>query len=228
MPDTCCKGPQMDSGISVITESLVNLFITSNCNSFTSEKRFPKDLTVAQLKNKLEIMTGASALSMKIEAFDKSDRKICELNDVDALLGSYPVDTGHRLHVEDTNKNRHEFENTALVEKFELSKEEYSKKENTVQAYLRRNKLGKYNEEEMAKLEAEKAKQDEEEAAEAAKIEVGQRCQVRVPERPTRLGEVMFCGKVHFKPGEIIWHFFWEKIVLIFVLFSRVVGGGQV
>merc|ERR1712179_67651 len=35
---------------------------------------------------------------------------------------------------------------TAGVDKFELSKEEYEKKEDTVAAFLKRNKLGKYNE----------------------------------------------------------------------------------
>ncbi len=75
----------------VMTEDMVNVFITSNCNSFTSEKKFAKDLTVAALKNKLELITGASALSMTISVFDKKDNKVCVLADADALLGSFPV-----------------------------------------------------------------------------------------------------------------------------------------
>ncbi len=39
-------------------------------------------------------------------------------------------------------------------------------RENTVLSYLKRNKLGKFNTEEMAKLDAEKAKQEAEKAAE--------------------------------------------------------------
>ena len=62
----------------VVTEGLVNVFITSNCNSFQSEKKFSKDLTVNDLKNKLELITGASALSMTITAFDKKDTKVCD------------------------------------------------------------------------------------------------------------------------------------------------------
>ena len=78
------------------------------------------------------------------------------------------------------------------VEKFELGKEEYSKRTDTVQvflsrypphgskyhftvpsihtilqAYLKKNKLGKYNEEEMAALTKEK---EEREAAEAKMV----------------------------------------------------------
>ena len=73
------------------------------------------------------------------------------------------------------------------VEKFELGKEEYSKRTDTVQvfifkynffhfawsftlqAYLKKNKLGKYNEEEMAALTKEK---EEREAAEAKMVGV--------------------------------------------------------
>ena len=47
------------------------------------------------------------------------------------------------------------------MEKFELSKDDYSKRGDTVQAYLKKNKLGKYNEEEMAQLANEKAKNEE-------------------------------------------------------------------
>ena len=88
------------------------------------------------------------------------------------------------------------------MEKFELSKEEYSKRTNTVQSFLKANKLGKYNEEEMRKLEEEKEQQEAEEAAEAAKVKVGDRCEARVPGNMARRGTVKFVGKTHFKPGE--------------------------
>lgn len=76
----------------MITESLVNVFISSNCNSFTSEKKFAKDLYVSQLKGKLELITGASSLSMKLTVYDKNDKKVCDIDNDDALLGSYPID----------------------------------------------------------------------------------------------------------------------------------------
>jgi len=183
----------------VVTEGLVNVFITSNCNSFTSEKKFSKDLTVADLKNKLELITGASALNMTITAFDKKDGKVCDLTDGDALLGSFPVDSGMRLHVEDL-KYRGEFDDPT-VKKFELSKDDYSKRDNTVQSYLRKNKMGKYNEEEMKALAEAKEKEDKEEEDAADKMKEGDRCQVAVPGNMSRRGTVRFVGKVHFKPG---------------------------
>ena len=64
-----------------------------------------------------------------------------------------------------------------------------------------KNKLGKYNAEEMAKIAEEKAALEREEEEAAQKMKVGDRCQVRVPDKPTRRGEVKFVGKVHYKPG---------------------------
>jgi tubulin-folding cofactor B len=103
----------------VVTEGLVNVLISSNCNEFTSEKKFNKDLTIALLKNKLELITGASALSMKIAVYDKKDTKVCELSDPDALLGSYQVDSGMRLHVDDPS-SKGEFEDPNVKKVIQL------------------------------------------------------------------------------------------------------------
>ncbi|XP_040565368.1 tubulin-folding cofactor B-like [Lepeophtheirus salmonis] len=195
----------MDSEVRVITESFVNVFISSTINSFTSEKRFPKDLTIADLKGKLELITGCSSGSMKISVHDdESGKKVCDLSDDNVLLGSYPIDSGFRLHVVDHSKSVGEYENTQGVQKFELSEEEYSKRNDTVQSFLKRNKVGKYNEEEMKKLEEEKNYQLEKDKELAAKMEVGNRCSITVPGNISdRRGEVKFIGNVHFKPG--IW-----------------------
>ena len=188
----------------VVTEGLVNVFITSNCNSFTSEKKFSKDLSVADLKNKLELITGASALSMTLTVFDKKDSKVCALSDGNALLGSFPVDSGMRIHVEDL-KYRGEFEDPT-VKKFEMTPDDYSKRDNTVQSYLKRNKMGKYNEEEMKALAEAKEKEERAEEEAAAKMKEGDRCLVTVPGNMSRRGTVRFVGKVHFKPGESSHH----------------------
>ena len=187
----------------VITSDFVNVFITSNITSFTSEKKFDKSLTVADLKSKLEMITGGTAGTMKVAAFDKEDKPLCDLADNQALLGSFPLDDGCRLHVEDSSKVKGEFENTANVDKFELSKEEYSKREDTVAAYLKRNKLGKYNEEEMAELARQKEAKDEEEKRLVADggMEEGARCEISVLGQMTRRGTIRFAGSVHFQPG---------------------------
>ena len=51
-----------------------------------------------------------------------------------------------------------------LFYRFRLSEEEYEKKGDTLRSFLQRNKLGKYNEEEMKKLKEQQQKELEEEA----------------------------------------------------------------
>ena len=72
----------------------VTVFITSNCNSFTSEKKFAKDLTVTALKGRLEVITGASALSMKIAAYDKKDNMVSAVGN--SLPFLFASDKSHR------------------------------------------------------------------------------------------------------------------------------------
>lgn len=58
---------------------IVNVQISSNCNSFTSERKFDKGITVQTLKDKLELITGARSALMTIEVFDQNDVKVCDL-----------------------------------------------------------------------------------------------------------------------------------------------------
>jgi hypothetical protein len=64
------------------------------------------------------------------------------------------------------------------------------KRTDTVKAFLQKNKLGKYNEEEMKKLEAEKAEQEAAELELAKAIHVGDRCEVTVPKALPKRGLV--------------------------------------
>ena len=97
------------------------------------------------------------------------------------------------------------YDNFFLVEKYELSADEYAKRTDTVQSFLKRNNMGKYNEEEMKKLEESKAQQREEEKALIEKFKIGDRCEVDVPGAGgKRRGTVKFLGENHFKP-EFMW-----------------------
>ena len=44
-------------------------------------------------------MTGAQCNSMVIEVYGNDDKFLCRLDNNDALIGSYPIDDGARLHV---------------------------------------------------------------------------------------------------------------------------------
>jgi len=96
---------------------------------------------------------------------------------------------------------KNEFEDTSKVEKFNISEEEYSKRSDTVKAFLLKNKMGKYNAEEMEVRESAKRREEEAQDAAAAALVVGQRCQVQVPSQPSRRGIIAYVGLVEFASG---------------------------
>lgn len=102
---------------------------------------FPGVLTIQYFQSKLELLTGGSCTTMQLEVFDRDDKPVCSLNDDNQLLGAYPVDCGMRLHVVDKFVLKNELE-SGDIEKFELSDDQYSKKTDTVRAFLLKNRLG--------------------------------------------------------------------------------------
>ncbi|KAG8230588.1 hypothetical protein J437_LFUL004501 [Ladona fulva] len=197
----------MADSFQVLTKSYVNVSISTSGNpSGPLERRFDKGITIEQLKVKLELLTGGKSDTMKVEIYSKEDALVCSLEPNSALLGSFPIDDGMRMHVIDKFDLRKEFEDTSKVEKFELSEEEYAKRQgpdslDTLKSYLEKNKVGKYNEEEMKLREEQKKREEEEEKALGESITSGSRCEVKVPGHPTRRGTVMYSGKVEFKSG---------------------------
>ena len=81
------------------------------------------------------------------------------------------------------------------MEKYEISQEAYEQRQDSICSFLKRNKLGRFNEEERAQQEAENSQRLIEEEAQASTIPVGSRCEVRTPGQPPRRGTVMYVGK---------------------------------
>lgn len=191
--------------VSVVTESILILNITSNvAEAMCTERRFPKDLTVEAFKGKLELITGATSASMDITVHDsKTDDVVCKLDSNERLLGSYPIDSGMRIHVVDkASRGPGEFDDVSKVKKFELSEHEYEQRTDTVRSFLQRNKMGKYNEEEMTQQKADKEKAEAEEEALIQAMKVGDRCEVDIPGGGgKRRGAVRFLGRTEFQSG---------------------------
>lgn len=188
------------SDLSVVSGSdVVKINISNSHNDAVSfERKYSKSLKISEFKAKLEPITGGSAATMKLELYS-GDRLVSRLDDDDKMLGFYSVEDGMRVHVIDSFAFVQE-----NVQKFELSQDEYDKKQDSLRNYLKRNKLGKYNEEEMAKLEEERRKQEEEDAKKLEQATIGARCKVLTKGNPTRLGTVMYRGEIEGKPGVFI------------------------
>ena len=87
------------------------------------------------------------------------------------------------------------FDTLPQVEKYEMSKEDYQKKENSVYAWKKKKKLAQFAEKDQEG--EQKAEENEKRQQELADVmEVGQRCEVRVtPEAEPRRGTIRFKGE---------------------------------
>ncbi|XP_038623196.1 tubulin-folding cofactor B [Tachyglossus aculeatus] len=181
---------------------VLTVFISSSLNSFRSEKRYNRGLTLAEFKCKLELVVGSPASCMELELYGIDDKFCMKLDQDDALLGSYPVEDGCRIHVIDRSGARiGEYEDLSRVEKYEISQSAYEKRPDSVRSFLKRSKMGRFNEEEQSRREAEQEQRLAEEKALAEAMTVGSRCRVRAAGQPTKLGTVMYVGLTEFKPG---------------------------
>lgn len=134
---------------------------------------------------------------MQLELYS-GDKFVCKIENDDALLGSYPIETGMRIHVLDNilfDKN---------VEKFELTAAQYESREDSLKSFLQKNKLGKYNDEEMKIIEQKRKDIADKELENAKLVTVGSRCKVSTAGHPTRLGVVMYNGELDGKKGIFI------------------------
>lgn len=188
----------MSESYSVITAPQVKLTVTSSINSFSSLRRFSKSLTIADLKCKLVMLTGAT-LNMTLELY-KDKKFICNIDDDTALLGSYPVDDDLILHVTDTNVQCGEFESGNVEERYKISEDAYAKQKDSFRAFKEQNLRNMYQAKDQmeAKNQEEKEKEEEEKAA---TIKINDRCEVAVKNQPKRLGTVKYVGLTDFQSG---------------------------
>eukprot|EP00042_Codosiga_hollandica_P017560 m.48735 g.48735 ORF g.48735 m.48735 type:complete len:257 (+) comp47783_c0_seq4:100-870(+) len=172
--------------------SIVTVQVSSGAERVASERRFDKGITILALKMKLEMITGSEAGHQDLRLYDCNNVEIGKMDNNDAMLGAYPIESGMRIHVIDTNpfKTRNEFGDVSKVEKFEMADEDYAKRSDSVMAFKARNKLGRFNPEFATKAE-QKEHEFEDEARE---IQKGSRCEVTVQGQPPKRGVVMFVG----------------------------------
>uniref|UniRef100_A0A182QTR5 CAP-Gly domain-containing protein n=1 Tax=Anopheles farauti TaxID=69004 RepID=A0A182QTR5_9DIPT len=190
--------------IAVGVPDVVTINISNSQNDTISfERRYSRSLTVAEFKTKLEPITGGSAATMRLELYS-GERLVCQLDADDRPLGSYPLEDGMRVHVVDRCAASFGLDGPDHVPKFELSADEYDRKTDSLRSFLRNNKLGKYNEEEMARQEEERKRQEAEAQRLLDETPIGARCRVTAKNSPVRLGTVMYKGPIDGKPGVFV------------------------
>lgn len=189
-------------GVTVISNPTVAVRVTSTLSTFEQNRKFNRGITIADLKGKLEMIVGTPASCMDIELFSVSDTFLQKLDDNEALLGSYHIDDDCRIHITDrSGAQKGEFSDLSQVEKFEISDNAYEKRQDSARSFLKKQKVGRFNDEDTARKQAALAAREAEEKTAADSIVVGNRCQVQVSGQPTKIGTVMYVGTADFKPG---------------------------
>ncbi|CAG8572690.1 16127_t:CDS:2 [Acaulospora colombiana] len=182
--------------------STVNVFVISP--DVHAEKRYDLHTTIAQLKSKLELVTGIPARSqvLTVHRTDDDDQPLATLSEDDRPLGYYSVVSGQFIKVQDTNPSASmsgRFTDVSQVEKFELTKEEYEKRQDTVKAYKEKHKMGRF------------APKSEETAAPSAddiasQMPIGSRCEVVADNGVTKhRGTIRFVGETEFGNKTGVW-----------------------
>ncbi|XP_054167480.1 tubulin-folding cofactor B-like [Oppia nitens] len=178
------------------TGQTLSLTITTNTNSFASERRFAANVTICELKAKLELITGANSDTMTIQLLDNNQEVVAQLDDNSRQLQSYLIDNQNKvnIHVIDSQKSIGEFEDVSNVEKFELPQEDYEKRTDSVLAFKMNNKLGRF-------AQIDGAGDNTDDQMTECDINVGQRCEVCVKGAAKRRATVQYVGTTRFKPG---------------------------
>ncbi|EFY87452.1 hypothetical protein J3459_012086 [Metarhizium acridum] len=169
-----------------------------------SERRITPSWSITTLKAKLEPITGVppSAQKLSLKASGGSDAIHVEAADEDnTQLSSFPLAPYAELHVGDTRPPgaRPNYTDTSGVDKYVMPEKEYEKKTDSVLAWKKAQKLGRFDpnapSHEQARLEAL------EQEVRQRGIKVGKRC--RIGGEDTRRGVVKYVGEVKEIPNGI-------------------------
>ncbi|KAI2625504.1 CAP Gly-rich domain-containing protein [Xylaria nigripes] len=179
--------------------------------SSSSERRITPSWTIGQLKSKLEPVTGVPPSCQRLRLKTSAGESIpIEAEDEDATpLFNFPLAPYAELQVTQSPQAfvsiaagpgaKMNFNDISGVEKYVMPVEEYEKKTDSVLAWKKAEKLGRFNPDapsiEKARIDAHGHE------IQSRGIEVGKRC--RIGGNDARRGEVKFIGEVREIPGAL-------------------------
>ncbi|TNY20888.1 tubulin-folding cofactor B [Rhodotorula diobovata] len=184
--------------------ALVNVWVSSPDTH--SERRIPSDLTVAQLKYKLDPITGIPAATQSLtlrrtgaDASHSGSSTSAQGGDVlavldhdDRTLDSYGIREYMTIRVDSNDPHARglagQFADDSQVDKFELTEEEYAARRDTVLQYKKLNQLGRFAPSSPAPPPA----------TVPADLLPGARCEVALSPELRRRGTVRFVGPTDF------------------------------
>ncbi|OQR67102.1 tubulin-specific chaperone B-like [Tropilaelaps mercedesae] len=180
-----------------LSSEFVKLTVTTEGSDLGCERAFNRNITVGELKQRLELLTGAAYNRMKLELRNSNApaQLVEALNEDDRKIGDYPaLDNGLLLKVIDPSMVSI-FDETDTVQKMKISEDRYAQL-NNVRGFMQKHGLGRFsNRTGDNVIESRMDKEN------LKGIEIGKRCEVRTKGNPARRGEVRYIGEICLKPG---------------------------
>ncbi|KAL6707067.1 hypothetical protein ACN47E_004819 [Coniothyrium glycines] len=182
----------------------VPLIIASPNSS--SERRISPAWSIAQLKTRLEPITGVPAnsqqLSLRVGSQDAVP--IAAADEEHTRLGAFPLQPYAEITVVDTRPAaaRTDFTDLSAVEKYEMPTAEYESRTDSVLAWKRNQKLGRFDPDapsiEQQKIQASQREVEERGLSLSARVRL-------LPETDARRGTISYIGLVPEIPGIGVW-----------------------
>merc|ERR550514_2520565 len=196
-----------ESGGQARGESTVLLHVThSNLQARMFELRLDKHMTIDSLKDKLRSHTGTGSMFMFLTLLDHNGQVVADMVDDDLKLGYFSPMDGWTIHITDLDPHslaaNGGLEDVSLVKKYEISDDDYNKREDNFRKWRAQKKAADPNwsmAKEVKQNQDKKRMQndpnfvpepdpepkapttdDEHLAAAAAAMKVGDRCEVTV------------------------------------------------
>ncbi|KAF2156153.1 tubulin-specific chaperone-like protein B [Myriangium duriaei CBS 260.36] len=170
-----------------------------------SERRISPSWTLQQLRARLEPITGipASCQRLSVKLSPEHTHHLHDLAD-DVQLASLNLHSHVELHVGDSRPPglRENYTDVSAVKKYEMPKDEYEARSDTVLAWKKTQKLGRFDPD-APTIEQQKIQTIQREIEERG-ITVGARCRL-TPDSDARRGKVEYIGDVPELPGLGFW-----------------------
>ncbi|KAI9695541.1 MAG: hypothetical protein M1820_008554 [Bogoriella megaspora] len=185
------------------TAADIPLLVRSENSS--SERRVSPSWSVAHFKTRLEPIIGVPAAFQRLSLGSAVQEQTLEVADPDAVtVESWGLRPYTEIYVQDTRpaSARVNFNDLSSVKKYEMPATEYESRSDSVLAWKKAQKLGRFDPD-APSVEEQKIRALQREVSER-NIEVGKRCHL-LPATDGRRGVVSFVGEVTQIPGLGTW-----------------------
>ena len=104
---------------------------------YLQEIRFDADSTIAQVKESFWRRYGSAVENQALHLKDASGAFVCAMDDDEKTLKHHGAQNGFCIHVVDSSTDNilSEFDDLSKVEKYEISNEDYDKRDNTFRKF---------------------------------------------------------------------------------------------